>query len=109
MRSRSLALVGPLALQNLADLFVDKAFLGVDGISFEHGITTPNLDEAVVNRTMLRRARKVIVVADHTKFGRVSLSRISSIEEVHAVITDQLAPADAVASLRQLGKEVILT
>ncbi|EKP95163.1 DeoR/GlpR family DNA-binding transcription regulator [Thermaerobacter subterraneus] len=109
LRNRSLALVGPLALQNLADLFVDKAFLGVDGISVEHGITTPNLDEAVVNRTMLRRARKVIVVADHTKFGRVSLSRISSIEEVHTVITDQLAPADAVACLRQLGKEVVLT
>lgn len=109
LRNRSLALVGPMALQNLADLFVDKAFLGVDGLSIEHGITTPNLDEAVINRTMLRRARKVIVVADHTKFGRVSLSRISSIDDVHTIITDEHAPADAIASLRQLGKEVVLT
>lgn len=108
LRSRSLALVGPLALQALAEIHVSKAFIGVNGLSLQHGITTPNLEEAMVNRAMLRAAERVIVVADRTKFGRVAFSRIAQLDEIHAVVTDREAPPDVVAALRERGIEVIL-
>lgn len=108
LRARSLALVGPLAVQSLEELRVSKVFLGVNGLSVEHGLTTPNLEEAMVNRAMLRAAERVVVVADHTKFGRVAFSRIAAIEDVHVVITDAAAPPDAVAALRERGCQVIL-
>lgn len=108
LRERSLALVGPLAVRSLEGVYVSKVFLGVNGLSFEHGLTTPNIEEAMVNQAMLRAAQMAVVVADHTKFGKVTFSRIATVEEVHAVITDDGAPPHVLARLRDLGKQVIV-
>lgn len=100
------AMVGPLAEQSLNDLYVDKAFLGVTGLSVENGLTSPNQLEALTYRTTLQRAQRVIVLADHTKLERVALYRIARVTSVHTLITDSGAPVEIIRSLQEMGIEV---
>jgi len=99
---------GPMAIQNLKGLHVDKIFVGTDGITFSQGITTANILEAELARTMVRSSSEVIVVSDSSKIGVKGLVSISPISEIHMLITDQDAPADFVDELRRNGVEVIL-
>jgi DeoR family fructose operon transcriptional repressor len=108
LRNKSFAMVGPLADQALSGIRVDKLFLGVDGFDFNEGLTTPNLAEANTNRQMISIAKKVIVVADHSKFGKVTFSQIAPLNVVHTVISDKLLPETTAQRIRELGIELIL-
>ncbi|MFD9032337.1 DeoR/GlpR family DNA-binding transcription regulator [Streptomyces sp. NPDC059567] len=88
VRTPSDALVGPVADQAIRSLHFDVLFLGVHGISVEAGLSTPNLAEAETNRRLMRSARRVVVVADHTKWGTVGLSSFARLDEVDTLVTD---------------------
>ncbi|EFG05348.1 DeoR-family transcriptional regulator [Streptomyces clavuligerus] len=94
VRTPSDSLVGPVADQAIRTLHFDVLFLGVHGISVEAGLSTPNLAEAETNRRFVRAARRVVVVADHTKWGTVGLSSFARLDEVDTLVTDaELSPA----------------
>ncbi|WP_372595000.1 DeoR/GlpR family DNA-binding transcription regulator [Actinotalea sp.] len=101
-RTPSDALVGPLATAALVSLRVDTAFLGVHGMDLEAGLTTPNLLEAETDRALVAAASRVTVLADHSKWGTVGLSRIVPLEQVDVLITDDGLPADAARALREV-------
>ncbi|WP_415952915.1 DeoR/GlpR family DNA-binding transcription regulator [Streptomyces sp. KLOTTS4A1] len=88
VRTPSDSLVGPVADQAIATLHFDLLLLGVHGISVEGGLSTPNLAEAETNRRLVQSARRVVVVADHTKWGTVGLSSFARLEEVDTWVTD---------------------
>ncbi|MEU5403955.1 DeoR/GlpR family DNA-binding transcription regulator [Streptomyces sp. NPDC005963] len=88
VRTPSDSLVGPVADQAIRSLHFDVLFLGVHGISVEAGLSTPNLAEAETNRRFVRAARRVVVVADHTKWGTVGLSSFARLAEVDTLVTD---------------------
>ena len=106
LREKSFSLVGPLADEGLRNLTADKLFLGVDGIHFDFGLTTPNMLEAKVNQLMIKAASKVILVADSSKFGRRSLGVISDISSVDVVITDNNAADQDIYRIKQMGIQV---
>lgn len=108
LRQMSYSLVGPHAEQILSDLNADHAFLGVDGLDPELGLSTPDLFEAKLNALMIRVSRQVTVVADSSKLGQRSLSVICQVENVDRVITDTKAPPELVSALRVHGVEVLL-
>ena len=94
VRTPSDSLVGPVADRAIASLHFDVLFLGVHGISVEAGLSTPNLAEAETNRRFIHSARRVVVVADHTKWGTVGLSSFAGLEQVDTFVTDAgLSPA----------------
>ncbi|WP_327426687.1 MULTISPECIES: DeoR/GlpR family DNA-binding transcription regulator [unclassified Streptomyces] len=95
VRTPSDSLVGPVADQAIAALHFDVLFLGVHGISVEAGLSTPNLAEAETNRRLVQSARRVVVVADHTKWGTVGLSSFAALEQVDTLVTDAGLPAEA--------------
>ena len=107
LRPVSLSFVGPQAEAMLKDLHADKLFLSVDGFDLEHGPTTPDVLEAHLNGLMMAVAKENTVVADFSKLGRPSVSRIGSIEQIHRLITDTKAPQDLVKAFRARGIEVI--
>lgn len=80
-------LVGPLADDVLRKISADKLFIGVDGIDFEVGLTTPNIIEAHTSRVMMEMSGEIILVVDASKFGRRSLGVISKVSEVNSIIT----------------------
>ena len=102
-RPESYELVGPLAEQSLEGINLDVAFVGVDGIALEAGLTTHHEIEAGTNRSMIERARRVVVVADSSKLGRVAFARICPVDAVDEVITDPDAPLAAIRELREAG------
>ncbi|SDM45717.1 DeoR/GlpR family DNA-binding transcription regulator [Streptomyces wuyuanensis] len=92
VRTPSDSLVGPVADQAIRSLHFDVLFLGVHGVSVEAGLSTPNLAEAETNRRLVRSARRVVVVADHTKWGTVGLSSFARLDEVDTLVTDSGLP-----------------
>ncbi len=108
LRKNSFSLVGPIAEETLRRLNADVLFLGVDGFDVHYGLSTPNLLEAKVNRTMVEVAKRTIAVCDASKFGRRSLSLIAPPTALHEVITDRSAPKADVRALKKIGIEVTL-
>jgi DeoR/GlpR family transcriptional regulator of sugar metabolism len=100
--------VGPQTIDNLKGLHVDRMFIGTDGLTFSHGLTTANVLESEVDQAMVRAASEVIVVADSSKIGVIGLTTIMPLTEIDRLITDTDAPADFVAELREQGVEVVL-
>src|SRR5216683_3624419 len=99
VRTPSDALVGPIADLAIRSLHVDLLFLGCHGIDPEAGLTTPNLAEAETNRAFVHAARRVTVVADHTKWAIVGLSSFADLDEVDTLITDSELLAERVGQL----------
>ncbi|HUE82050.1 MAG TPA: DeoR/GlpR family DNA-binding transcription regulator [Pyrinomonadaceae bacterium] len=100
------ALVGPTAIQSANEMFVDKVFIGVDGIHSEHGLTTNYPDQATVHRAMMRQARQRIVVADNRKIGEVGTALIWPADDIDILITDRGASDDDIAPFIAKGIEV---
>jgi DeoR/GlpR family transcriptional regulator of sugar metabolism len=88
IRTPSDALVGPLAVAALGALHLDLVFMGTHGMDDRSGFTTPNLMEAETNRALVRAARRLVVVADHSKWGVVGLSSFAAPEEADVLVTD---------------------
>jgi DeoR family transcriptional regulator of aga operon len=102
-RSASYELVGSLADATLRGLYVDLAFVGVDGVDAERGLTTQNEVEATTNRALMARANRTVVVADASKLGRVAFAQIAGIGDADELITNTGADAEQVERLRAAG------
>src|SRR5690606_30288935 len=88
VRGRTLATVDDWALQPLAHLHVDVAFMATNGCSVEKGLTTPDPAEAAIKRAMVRAAERSVLLADHTKFTNTYLASFAELSEIDVVITD---------------------
>ncbi len=100
------ALVGHAAIQSVGEFFVDKAFIGVDGIHAEHGLTTNYPDQATIHRAMLQQARQKIVVADHRKIGVVGTALIWQSSGIDLFITDKSADDESIEAFVAGGIKV---
>jgi DeoR family fructose operon transcriptional repressor len=99
---RSKSLAGRFAMENLKQVYANKAILGVDGISLKHGCTVPANGEAEVVRQMIERTKgRIIVVADHSKWGVVSNFQIATIDEIDVLVTDEALDKSAFESLEE--------
>jgi DeoR family transcriptional regulator of aga operon len=103
----SYELIGPYARHVLEQVHVDTAIIGVDAVDPVHGLTGHNEDESIINSLMVERARTVVVVADRTKLGMRSFSRICGIDAVDVLVTDDEASSDLVDRFRSAGVRII--
>jgi len=88
-RHRSNSFVGAFAVQTLDNVYGSKAFIGVDGLDLEAGLTTPHHQEAEIARQMIRRTRgEVVILADSSKIGGVSPFITTSLDPIDIIITD---------------------
>ena len=108
LRQNSLSLVGPFAAKNLKTLYVDKAFIGVDGFDADLGAYTPNIEEAYLNEIMISIAKEVILVADSSKFGRKSLTFICPVSSINTIVTDDGLSETNRKKLEDSGVRVII-
>ncbi|HSK56446.1 MAG TPA: DeoR/GlpR family DNA-binding transcription regulator [Jiangellales bacterium] len=108
VRTPSDALVGPLAASGLRQLHLDMVFLGVHGMDERGGYTTPNMLEAETDRAFIEAARRLVVVADSSKWGELGISTIAALEEADVLVTDTGLPDHAAAVLRDKVDEVRL-
>lgn len=106
VRLNSHSVIGPLALSVLRNFSRYKLFLGVDSFSIENGVSTPNLEEALLNQMMIKQAEKVIAVFDSSKFNKRSYVHIAQAEELDCIITDKAIPTGMISKLRAANIEV---
>jgi len=88
VRTPSDALVGPFAVDVIRSLHVDLVFMGTHGMDSRSGFTTPNILEADTNRALIASGRRLIVLADHTKWGIVGISSVARLDGADTIITD---------------------
>jgi len=102
------ATAGPQTLSQLMDLTADIVFLGADGLTINGGATTADILMAEVDRLMVERSRRTILVVDSSKFGRIGFVPVKPVTAFQTIISDTGAPPDIVEELRNKGVEVIL-
>jgi len=107
-RTPSDALVGPTADAAIRSLHFDLLFLGVHGIDPVAGLTTPNISEAETNRAFISRCRKLVVVADHTKWRTAALCTMATLPEVDILVCDDGLPDDARSQIESQVKQLIV-
>jgi len=82
--------------------------LAVSGVSIGFGLSHTNPAEVAIKQAMIRAAREIILLADHTKFEQESVMQIAPVQVVHKLVTDDALPASTRLELAKLGIEVIL-
>lgn len=107
VRGRTAVAIGPMADSMLHSINVGKAFLSVAGIT-DRGYFNSNMMLVESEKAMLSSADRAIVVADSSKFGKVSLSRLCGLHEVNTVVTDSKLDSQWKEHLALAGTEVVL-
>jgi DeoR family fructose operon transcriptional repressor len=107
LKKNTMALVDSSGIETVGSMVVDVAILGTDGVSAEHGFTTPYRDEVAIKRAMMSAARRTVLLTDHSKIGNDQLHRFAWINEVDTVITGSEASKSDVEELRVLCPLVI--
>lgn len=107
LRPVSCSFVGPQAEAMMNEFHADRLFLAVDGFDLENGPSTPDVLEAQLNNVMIRSAKEVNVVADFSKLGRRSVSKIGPLDRIDRLITDNRAVPEFTEGLRNKGIEVM--
>ncbi len=108
VRAEALSVVGPLGDGVFRRVNVQKAFVGAVGLTMEAGLSDAMEEEAQIKRSMVAAAREVYALVDHTKFGRTASATFCRTDRLTGIITDERAPADMVAALREVGIQVML-
>lgn len=108
VRGLTQACVGGQAVSTLESLRIDIAFVGTNGISLRHGLSTPDPNEAAVKRAMVSCANFVVVVADSSKIGREEFVSFAPIDSVDVLVTDSEISAEDRAGLSGSGVEVVV-
>ncbi|MEU2657291.1 DeoR/GlpR family DNA-binding transcription regulator [Streptomyces sp. NPDC007325] len=101
MRAGELSLLGYLTTQALAEIHIDTAFLSAYGVDHEYGILGAHLAEAETDRNMVAAARRLVVLADHSKFSRRSAVRIAPKARIDVLVTDRDTPREPLDALRE--------
>lgn len=108
VRGVTQATVGEPALRTLESLRLDIAFIGANGISVRHGLSTPDSDEAAVKRAMVGCANFVVVLADSAKIGIEEFVSFASLDQLDVLVTDSEISAADRAELTAAGLEVVV-
>ena len=107
VRGRTLATVDDWAMQPLARMRVDVAFMATNGISAEVGLTTPDPAEAAMKQSMIGAAQRAVLLVDHTKVGNDYLAKFASLSDISVLITDTGLDSGLAADLAAAGPEVV--
>jgi DeoR/GlpR family transcriptional regulator of sugar metabolism len=107
LRNSELSFIGHITEQALAEVRADKAFIGTRAISLEYGLTNEFLPETLTDRAILKVAREIFILADHTKLGRTATVLLAPLERINTIITDQAVSQEFLDAIQARGIKVI--
>lgn len=108
VRGITQAMVGAGTLTALHGLRVSTAFVGTNGISAEHGLSTPDPEEAAIKSAIVRSANHVVVLADSSKLGRTELTSFATLDDIDVLVTEVPPDASRMADFDAHGIEVVI-
>ena len=107
LRRSEMSLIGHAAEHALADVRADKVIIGIRAIDSDAGLTNAYAPETMTDRAILKVGREIIVVADHTKFGRIAPAFVAPLSAVHTLVTDNSDGHKQLDTITALGVRVI--
>jgi DeoR family fructose operon transcriptional repressor len=107
VRTARHAMVDETTRAELQPMAIDVLFMSCDGLSFQHGLTTPYREEHMIKRAMIERARKVVALVDQSKFHNVQMFSFAAFDEIDVLVTDTRVDPDDVEILESHGMSVL--
>ena len=107
LEPRRRAMLGPVAVESLRAIRVDRLFLGVNGVDPVNGLTAADFEAVQFKQAMLACAASVVVVADGSKIGRTAFARIAPLSAATLLLTDAALPEDMATALQEAGLPAI--
>ena len=107
VRTATHAAVGHGTVEAIGRLRADLAFLGTNGISVRHGLSTPDPEEAATKRALVAGADRVVVLADSTKVGQERTVRFADLDDVDVLVTDDAIDTADTKAFEAAGLEVV--
>lgn len=107
-KSTTEATIGPMAINNLKEIHVDKLFLGCNSFTIEGGLMTADMIDAETRKAMINASAQVIVLADSSKFGKLSFVSLANIEQIDLIITDKGLDAKMFQAIKEKGIDIVL-
>ncbi|MCA1022159.1 DeoR/GlpR family DNA-binding transcription regulator [Halobacillus litoralis] len=98
---------GPIAEKMMEDFYVNKAFIATDGVDIDHGITSFDPNKALFTRKLIEQSGKSYIMADSSKIGTRTYVKMSTLEDVYAVVSDVPAPEEWAANLQRMETQWI--
>ncbi len=108
MRASELSLIGHITEQAIREVRVDKAIIGIPAIDVEAGLTNDYLPEVMTDRAIIAAAPELVLVADHSKFGKVASAYLAPLERVNTLVTDDQTDPALLDRIRALGVRVLI-
>ncbi|MFT9846376.1 DeoR/GlpR family DNA-binding transcription regulator [Aneurinibacillus sp. REN35] len=96
---------GSLAEKMMENFNVDKAFIAIDGISLERGITSYDVERAMLSRKFMEQATQTIVMFDGSKIGASNFYKLAGLEDADVLISNLPVPVEWEGEIRQAGIE----
>ncbi|MCB1808658.1 MAG: DeoR family transcriptional regulator, partial [Candidatus Competibacteraceae bacterium] len=109
VRNRDRGVIGEATIDFISQFKVDFGVIGISGIENDGSLLDFDYREVRVSEAIIKHSRKVLLVADHSKFNRNALVRLGDLSQIHALFTDQPVPSDLQPILASLDTEVHLT
>ena len=100
--------IGEIALEQISQFSVEHTILTISGISETGQIMRLRIDEVMIARAMVRRAKKITILADHTKFFNPGLMTICEMAAVTNLVTDRNPPERFVELLQESGTNIVV-
>ena len=108
VRPTTQAAVGSETVESLRRLRADVAFVGTNALSLDHGLSTPDHEEAATKRAIVAAARQVVCVADSSKIGSESPVRFAELGDIDVLVTDEGIGDDERRAIEDAGVEVVI-
>ncbi|HEA6212516.1 TPA: DeoR/GlpR transcriptional regulator [Staphylococcus aureus] len=101
VKENTLATIGSSAMEILRRYCFDKAFIGMNGLDIELGLTTPDEQEALVKQTAMSLANQSFVLIDHSKFNKVYFARVTLLESATIITSEKALNQESLKEYQQ--------
>jgi DeoR/GlpR family transcriptional regulator of sugar metabolism len=108
LRSPEMSMIGPRAVEAIRSYRARIAFLGVPALDSHHGFTADGDLEAATDAAFISNAQRTVLLADHTKLGRVSTTHVVPLTAIDTIVTDTGAATRTIDDLRSAGTQVVV-
>lgn len=107
-REKPQGFFGQMTSAFISNFRIDILFLGADGLDILRGATSPDIMDGETKRSLVKQARRVVLVIDHTKLGYGSFMTVASLQEIDTIVTDKEADLEMIEEIKKQGVEVFL-
>jgi DeoR/GlpR family transcriptional regulator of sugar metabolism len=108
LRASELSFIGHISELALGEVRVDKVIIGIPAIDMEAGLTNDYLPEVMTDRAIINMTAELVIVADHSKFGKAASAYLAPIERIHTLVTDEKTDKVILEKMQELGITVVI-